>query len=69
MWAEAMTRLTVSSTSPCIGVCQLDPARQICRGCGRTIAEIAAWPNLPEDERRAILARLEATVPSAPRER
>ena len=51
-------------TSPCIGVCQLDRATQICRGCGRTIGEIAAWPNLPEAERRAILARLEATVPA-----
>lgn len=50
-----------SPTSPCIGVCQLDPANNLCRGCGRTIAEIAAWPDLADDERRAILARLEAS--------
>jgi hypothetical protein len=50
-----------SATSPCIGVCQLDPANQLCRGCGRTIAEIARWPNLSPAERRAIVARLKAT--------
>ncbi len=50
-----------SPTSPCIGACQLDPASSLCRGCGRTIAEIAAWPDLSDDERRAILARLEAS--------
>ncbi len=55
-------RRKASTTSPCIGVCQLDAARQICRGCGRTIAEIAAWPNLSDDERRAILARLTASA-------
>ena len=41
-----MTR--ASPTSPCIGVCQLDPTKNLCRGCGRTIAEIAAWPDLSE---------------------
>ncbi len=49
------------TTSPCIGVCRLDPATQVCAGCGRTIGEIVAWPDLPESERRAILARLRAS--------
>jgi predicted Fe-S protein YdhL (DUF1289 family) len=49
------------TTSPCIGVCRLDPATQVCAGCGRTIGEIVAWPDLPESERRAIVARLEAS--------
>jgi predicted Fe-S protein YdhL (DUF1289 family) len=48
-------------TSPCIGICQLDPTTNHCRGCGRTIAEIAAWPDLSDDARRAILMRLEAS--------
>jgi uncharacterized protein len=56
------------TTSPCIGVCRLDPATQLCAGCGRTIAEIVAWPDLPEAERRAIVARLEASR-SAPAEK
>ena len=54
-----MTR--TSPISPCIGVCQLDPTKNLCRGCGRTIAEIAAWPDLSDAARRAILMRLEAS--------
>ena len=49
------------TASPCIGVCRLDPRTQICVGCGRTIAEIAAWPSLSAEERRAIVARLQAS--------
>jgi predicted Fe-S protein YdhL (DUF1289 family) len=49
------------TASPCISVCRLDPATRICIGCGRTIAEIAAWSNLSDAERRAIMLRLEAS--------
>jgi len=49
------------TVSPCISICKLDPATQICIGCGRTIAEIAAWPSLSEAERAAIVRRLEAS--------
>lgn len=49
------------TASPCISVCRLDPVTKVCVGCGRTIAEIAAWPNLPDAERQAILHRLEAS--------
>jgi predicted Fe-S protein YdhL (DUF1289 family) len=52
--------------SPCIGVCQLDGRTQTCIGCGRTIAEIAAWADLPENERRAIIARLSRSRPPQP---
>ena len=44
--------------SPCTNLCRLDAARGWCVGCGRTLAEIAAWPAASADERRAILARL-----------
>jgi predicted Fe-S protein YdhL (DUF1289 family) len=54
------------TASPCISVCRLDPTTQICVGCGRTIAEIAAWPNLGEAERAAIVRRLEASRVTAP---
>ena len=52
------------TASPCVGVCKLDPRTGTCEGCGRTIAEIASWPDLDEDTRRTILARLGA--PPAP---
>jgi uncharacterized protein len=49
------------TTSPCIGVCRLDPATQLCAGCFRTIGEIVAWPDLTEAQRRTIVARLDAS--------
>lgn len=44
--------------SPCIGVCLIDPLTRTCRGCLRTIAEIARWYEAGPEEKRAILARL-----------
>jgi predicted Fe-S protein YdhL (DUF1289 family) len=49
----------MSEASPCTGVCALDAA-QICRGCGRTIEEIAAWPGATPAEREAIRRRAAA---------
>jgi uncharacterized protein len=46
--------------SPCIGVCTLDERTGTCTGCLRTLDEIAAWPTLSDDARRAVLARLAA---------
>jgi predicted Fe-S protein YdhL (DUF1289 family) len=39
--------------SPCTGVCRLD-ANNVCSGCGRVLAEIAAWSSASEAERREI---------------
>ncbi len=44
--------------SPCIGVCQMDPVSELCRGCWRTIGEIAAWSGLDRDGRLAIIQKL-----------
>ena len=44
--------------SPCIKVCVMDNAREICTGCRRTLAEIAAWAQLSPAERRRIMAEL-----------
>lgn len=40
--------------SPCINVCQIDAASGQCRGCWRTLDEIAHWSVLEEDEKKAI---------------
>jgi predicted Fe-S protein YdhL (DUF1289 family) len=45
-------------SSPCTGVCRLNAASGWCIGCARTIDEIAAWPSLSAEARRAVLARL-----------
>jgi hypothetical protein len=44
--------------SPCVGVCTLDPATHFCRGCARSIEEIAQWPRLSADEKRRVIAQL-----------
>ena len=44
--------------SPCIKVCVLDPLTGFCRGCGRTLDEIAIWPSLDLAGRQRLLAEL-----------
>ena len=46
--------------SPCLGICIMDPRTRQCRGCLRTIEEIAGWYSASVPDKRAILARLEA---------
>ena len=46
--------------SPCLGICLMDPATRMCRGCLRTIDEIRAWYEASAAEKHAILARLDA---------
>jgi predicted Fe-S protein YdhL (DUF1289 family) len=45
-------------TSPCINVCVLDE-RNCCKGCRRTVTEIARWGRLSADEQWAVIARIE----------
>jgi len=47
-------------SSPCTRACHLDRALRLCRGCGRTGAEIAGWGRLSEPERSVIMAGLPA---------
>lgn len=44
--------------SPCIKVCTLDSARQMCTGCFRRLAEIGAWGRMTADKKRRVLAEL-----------
>ncbi len=46
--------------SPCTKVCALDPATGLCRGCCRTLDEIAAWGALDDAGKRAVLAAVAA---------
>ncbi len=45
--------------SPCVGVCTLDPDSGYCRGCWRTVDEIASWPGQVDDEKVVVLRRLQ----------
>jgi predicted Fe-S protein YdhL (DUF1289 family) len=44
--------------SPCIKVCQMDPARGVCIGCCRTLDEIAGWSQMDDAARSAVMAEL-----------
>jgi predicted Fe-S protein YdhL (DUF1289 family) len=54
--------------SPCIGVCVIDAASGWCRGCGRTIEEIAGWLDFTAAERRRIRAAAAQRLADARRE-
>jgi predicted Fe-S protein YdhL (DUF1289 family) len=40
--------------SPCVGICALDAAGY-CRGCRRTLDEIAGWASLSDSERATLM--------------
>ncbi len=44
--------------SPCVGICLMDPATRLCRGCLRRVEEIAVWFEASIAEKHQILARI-----------
>jgi predicted Fe-S protein YdhL (DUF1289 family) len=43
--------------SPCVRTCVLDQTSQACRGCRRTLSDIANWSSLGPEERARIWLR------------
>lgn len=52
--------------SPCVKICTLDTRAGVCRGCGRTLAEIAGWVRMSAAERSRIIAELPARLAAEP---
>ena len=48
-----------SVASPCIAICQLG-ADDLCVGCLRSMDEIRDWPIMTAEEKRTVLAKIEA---------
>lgn len=46
--------------SPCINLCEMDPASGFCRGCMRTLEEIVAWGQGSEQYKRAVWEQIRA---------
>jgi predicted Fe-S protein YdhL (DUF1289 family) len=44
--------------SPCVNVCQMNPFTGLCRGCFRSLDEIAGWLDFSNSEKTDILKRL-----------
>lgn len=49
----------VGIVTPCTGVCAIDD-NDLCRGCARTLDEIAAWGVMTPAERDTVMADLPA---------
>ncbi|MGW8271497.1 MAG: DUF1289 domain-containing protein [Burkholderiales bacterium] len=45
--------------SPCVNVCVMDDATGLCRGCYRTLDEIARWSVMSDRDKRAVIGILE----------
>jgi uncharacterized protein len=46
--------------TPCISVCEIDRPTGLCRGCGRSVPEIAGWSRMTSADRRRIMDELPA---------
>jgi predicted Fe-S protein YdhL (DUF1289 family) len=55
----------MSTETPCIAVCMIDPRTGLCFGCGRTLPEIARWHRMESAERQAVMAQLAARMADA----
>jgi predicted Fe-S protein YdhL (DUF1289 family) len=49
--------------SPCVNVCQMNPFTGLCRGCFRTLDEIAGWLDFSVSEKLEMLKRLDERRP------
>ena len=54
--------------SPCMSVCRMDAASDLCEGCLRTIGEIGQWASMDRRGRLAVWQRIaqRAQTPHAP---
>ena len=46
--------------SPCVNVCVMDEESGVCRGCYRSLDEVARWSIMRDAEKRVVIALLEA---------
>lgn len=51
--------------TPCVKLCVIDAGAGLCRGCGRSAAEIAAWTSMTGERRRALMSELPARMRQA----
>lgn len=64
MIAEPCRHTEAAPLTPCIGVCTMD-ASGLCRGCRRTLAEIARWGSMSDTERRHWMREVQPQRPPA----
>lgn len=47
-------RLAGDVPSPCVSVCRMNAANELCQGCFRTLDEIALWSRMGEGAKREV---------------
>ena len=52
--------------SPCVSVCRMSSASQLCEGCWRTLDEIAAWSSCAVEDKRRIWTLLAQRIRQSP---
>jgi predicted Fe-S protein YdhL (DUF1289 family) len=57
---DAQRRTGQAMPSPCISVCEMNEASASCKGCFRTLDEIAVWSILDDAEKHAVWVAIEA---------
>jgi predicted Fe-S protein YdhL (DUF1289 family) len=55
--AEQGTPLPVRPDTPCVAVCSTT-FDDICRGCGRTVVEVAHWVSMTAEQKEAVWQRI-----------
>ncbi len=50
--------IEISADCPCTGHCSTALGDDVCRSCQRTFEEITHWPQMSEEERRAVNLRI-----------
>jgi len=46
---------TLYPASPCTSICKMHPDTGLCRGCARTLDEIAAWSSMSAAQQHKVL--------------
>ena len=46
--------------TPCIAICSTSQGDDLCKGCGRTFAEVQHWPEMSPADKRATWRRITA---------
>lgn len=54
--AAAANTADAPPKSPCVDICRMDAARQLCVGCLRTLEEIGGWSGFSDERKRQVLA-------------
>ncbi|MEY4099483.1 MAG: hypothetical protein RL300_654 [Pseudomonadota bacterium] len=57
-WQAWLTWYESTPDTPCIAICSTSQGDEICKGCGRTFAEVQCWTEMQPVQKRATWRRI-----------